>query len=388
MSIASLAECCDFSDVDIEGSFTITSVNDVLRLSYDEGAVTDVDCDDGTYEGSELAAELQTQIDAAFTISSTVTYSSTTYKFTIDVGGGHTVAYTHSGSDAGLTFGFNADHADAQTITSNKAVPGNPADTIQTLLNLVDAWCEKHCHRAFESATYIELRNGNSKTFLYLKQKPITAITQLSVGRVNAIKVRNTGTDVTSAYATVSSTGVDLVIVGGANAGSDTVDWATYTTLTAVVDQINTLSAKGWVATLYDADDASILSTQLIESMAKYCGGRGNTVAADVYLEMPSAPVGDFRYNDVAGQLYLPSGFTKGYRNIYIGYTAGYSSSTMPDDLKGSILIAVKHLYDRRDEDGFGKESIAVAGLTQRYVELLPSEVIRIWDSHKKKVMF
>lgn len=255
---------------------------------------------------------------------------------------------------------------------------------ISPLHSAVEAWCKLACKKDFESATYAELHDGNGKTYLYLKHKPITVITQLSIGRADAIKVKNTATDSTYAYATIDSTKVTLVVLGGTSAGTDEVDYATYTTLTAIVDQINTLG-DGWVATLADSDLASILATQLIECMARYCGGRGNTVASDIYLEIPGTPASNFRYNAKAGQLYLPSGFLKGYQNVYIGYTAGYSSTTMPADLQSSIEIGVKHLYDKRSEDGFGVENIRSGHQSQKYVELLPAEVLKVWDNHGRK---
>jgi len=118
--IVSLENILNYLDVDV-GYFTVNASHDKLILAYDGGSATSVEVDDGTYNGTDLATELQGKIDTAFTISSTVTYSTTTKKFTIDVGAGHTIAYTHTGSDAGLLFGFNQDHAAAQTITSDIA---------------------------------------------------------------------------------------------------------------------------------------------------------------------------------------------------------------------------------------------------------------------------
>jgi len=387
MSIESLANACSFCDVDIKGSFTITAVNDVLVLTSDQGGPCDIDIPDNVYEGSELATALQTAMNADATLTGgvitfVVSYSATTYKFTIDATAGHTIAYTHSGSDGGLTCGFSQNHTAAQTITSDNAVPGNPANMVQTLLNAVDAWCKEYCDQAFESVTYAELSSGKGSKYLRLKQRPVTAITQLSIGRDNAIKVKNTAADATNAYVKVDSTKVTLVVLGGTSASSSEVDYATYKTLTAVVTQINTLG-KGWVAALADSDLAAILSTQLIACESLYCGARANTTASYEYLEIPSTPVGGFKYKGNIGEIYLVSGFPKGYQNIYIGYTAGYSAALMPHDLKLSISVAVKHLYDRRDEDGFGKESIAVAGLSQKYVELLPEETLAVWQSYR-----
>lgn len=255
---------------------------------------------------------------------------------------------------------------------------------IAPLHNTAESWCKLHCDQNFESTTYAKLRNGTGGKYLWLKQRPVTAVLQVSIGRDGAIKVKNTDGTVTNAYVVVDSTKVTLVILGGTNDGSDEVDYATYDTLTKVVTQINTLSAKGWIAELADSDLASILATQLIEAGAVYCGARGNTTASYVNLEIPSTPVSGFEWTPY-GKLYLASGFPKGQQNIYTIHVGGYSVALMPADIKTSIEVTVKHLYDRRDEDGFGVETISVPDLSQKYVDLLPKEVITVWNNYGGK---
>ena len=100
---------------------TITSSNDVSNWKYDGGATTPIDIPDGTYTRTTLATAVQDALDAAFTISSTVTGSEFTRLFTVDVGGGHTIQYIDSGSDGGDVLGFTADSTAAQTNVSNVA---------------------------------------------------------------------------------------------------------------------------------------------------------------------------------------------------------------------------------------------------------------------------
>jgi len=106
----------------------VTGTNDVLKLSYDGGAVTDVTLSQNVYTYTALATEIQTQCDSALGCTSTVTHSSTTglndAKFTIDVGSGHTVALTYTGSTAAVTLGFEGDKSAAQSITSDRYVHG------------------------------------------------------------------------------------------------------------------------------------------------------------------------------------------------------------------------------------------------------------------------
>ena len=71
--IVDLTDILSFLDVDV-GYFIVNASHDVLVLAYDGGSATSVGVDDGTYNGTELAAELESKIDTAFTITSTVSY--------------------------------------------------------------------------------------------------------------------------------------------------------------------------------------------------------------------------------------------------------------------------------------------------------------------------
>jgi len=83
--IVSLTDILNYMNIGV-GYFSVDASHDILVLTYDGGSATNVGVDDGTYSGTELAGHLQTKIDTAFAITSTVTYSTTTKKFTITVG--------------------------------------------------------------------------------------------------------------------------------------------------------------------------------------------------------------------------------------------------------------------------------------------------------------
>jgi len=82
--IVPLTEVLDFLQIDNE-YFVVNAANNTLVLSYNSGTATNVIIPDGTYTGTQLAAAIQTAIDTAFTCVSTVTWSSTTRKFTLSV---------------------------------------------------------------------------------------------------------------------------------------------------------------------------------------------------------------------------------------------------------------------------------------------------------------
>jgi len=172
MAIVSLIELLDFCGIGKE-YFIITAANDVLKLKYNTGVVTDIDIADGTYEGESLAVQLQSKINTAFpTASATVSYSTTTKKFTIAVISPNTIAYTHLGSDAGFTLGFDKDHAAAISIISDLAA-GDPSAILESIRDGVENWVENYCHRIFEETEHTEYHDGHGGGYLDLRYYPI-----------------------------------------------------------------------------------------------------------------------------------------------------------------------------------------------------------------------
>ncbi len=374
MSIISLTEALAFLDIGT-GYFTITAENDLLVMSYDSGADTNVEVSDGTYQGDDLATELQGKIDTAFTISSTVTYSSTTYKFTIAVTSGHTIGLDVSASDAALEFGFTEDPTAAQSIVSDQAATEDPTAPVQVILDGVDSFVKgTHCDRDFEETSYKEYQNGKGKQRLYLKQYPIISVSRLSIGRNEAIKVNNTGT---ATYATVSVTSTGVVL--NKDGTTTTLLFADYATLTLMVAQIN--AETGWQAEVISTSYSSYTSTELIEIMGQQCL---NTSWA--YLEIPNEPEDDFEVYAEEGYIYKAGGFSKGHRNIRTDYAAGYSSDDMPDRLKMACMILVKFIYQKRSEEIFGRKQYSLGAVRAIILEEgMPSEVRLILDKFARK---
>lgn len=114
----------------------VTSSNDVLVFTSDQGGPVSIDIDDGVYSPDARATELQTKMNANTTLtgSGTITfadtYDSATKYYDIDAGTGHTIAYTQSGSDGGAAFGLTANAAAAQVIYSDTPVEGSLTITL------------------------------------------------------------------------------------------------------------------------------------------------------------------------------------------------------------------------------------------------------------------
>jgi len=385
MSIVSLADMLIFLDID-DQYFEINAGNDVLVFTSNVAGPRNIDLSDGTYSGASLATEIARAMNADTTLTGgsitfAVTYSTTTYKFTIDATVGKTIAYTHSGSDAGLTLGFTADHAAAQTITSNTAA-SDPTAVVQDILTETEKFVSNYCRRTFESTAYtLERYDGKGYNIINLEQYPATIVDRVATGVRNAISIKNTNTG-TSASVSVLTTGLRLVLDGTAD--STDVTFATNTTISAMVTAVNAIG-DGWVAASENAAYNSFKSSDLITQSALGCiNGRL------VYLTIPDESEYDIEVNLNKGQIMLPVGFGKGFQNIFVDYTAGYSSDNMPDDLKLAVKIIVQYLYEKRTNNVFGIEfyNIGASGSTglRTIFEtkfIMPKEAERILAEYK-----
>ena len=383
MAIVSLTEALDFLDIS-EGYFEIVTVNNTLNLTSNKGGPVDVDLDSGDYSGSELATELQKKINASGTLTGgsitfVVTYSATTRKFTIDATAGNTIAYDHSESDGGLTLGFTQDAAAAQTITSDNEA-GDPTAIVVEIKAAIEEYVQRSfCKRTFESTAYsLERYDGKGERVVNLDHFPIITLDRVAVGTRKPIKIRNTST-YSTASVSVSSTGLRLVKDGSADS---TTLFATYTTMTSVVDRVNTLGS-GWEAQLLHTDFTNFASTELID---RYAASVVNNNWVE--LEMPEEAEGNVEVYSDRGQIVRKIGFPKGSRNVFVDYIAGYSSDDMPEDLKLGIKIAIAYFYQKREEESFGTKSSWTGKVKVEFEKGdLPREAIGLLGHYRRRKM-
>lgn len=357
MAIVTLTELLDFCEVDV-GYFTIDASHDVLILAYDStGTGTPIKVTDGTYNGEDLASELQDRASSGLpdppTTGLTVRYSPTDKKFTLTATTGETIKYTHTDSDAGLTFGFNQDHDATYEIESDLAA-GDPSAILESIRDGVEDWVEAHCHKTFESADYAKYYDGNGEQYLQLDDYPITALTRVAIGRRSAIRVKNTY-DYTNASISVSSTQLTFT---KDSSSTGAVTFADNDTMGKVVTAINDLS-NGWSAVIESSDYNSFASSELVEMF-------GKSAIEDnwVYLDMPNRAIDDFEVFPARGEIYRGMGWPEGNRNIFVEDTAGHSPTTMPKNLQLAVKIITKAIYQKRGEEIFGVRQYKVGDVS------------------------
>ena len=108
-----------FTDLD-NAVITIDDNHCLLNFTYNSVA-GEITLTNGDYEGDDLATEIATQIDAEYSISSTVGFDSDTGIFTVTVPT-NTISFTYSGSTAGDRIGFRADISAALSVSGVSAI--------------------------------------------------------------------------------------------------------------------------------------------------------------------------------------------------------------------------------------------------------------------------
>ncbi|MBA7584243.1 hypothetical protein ES708_26196 [subsurface metagenome] len=359
MAIVPLTELLDFCDVGV-WYFTIDESHDVLMLTS-TGIAISIDVSDGIYLGSYLASELQDRASSGLgSTELTVAYSTVTKKFTItEASTSKTIAYTHKGSDAGLTFGFNQDHAAAESITSDVAA-GDPSSIISVIHNSVEDWVEEYCGRKFEATLYVKERHdGIGQEVLYFDQYPVLAVNldNLDWGSTGKTVTRNDG----GSFVTDGFVAADKVLVQGSDLNS-----GLFTTSTGS-SGVSALVMTFDETVVTDADDDNVILSHFRE----------------LWVNDDLVDEDDYEVNK--DHIYYPGGFLEGHRNVRMTYYAGYSSSNMPKDLQLAIKIITKAIYQKRGEEIFGVKQYKVGDVSITCEDSdVPREALSILSKFKR----
>jgi len=355
--IVSLEDILQFIDVGV-GYFTIDASHDVLLLAYNSTGTTSIEVTDGTYNGTDLASELQDRASSGLSAAGmTVDYSTGTKKFTIGCATtGETIAYTHIGSDAGLTFGFNADHSASQDITSNLAA-SDPSAIISVIHNSVEDWVEEYCDRKFEATLYVKERHdGIRQEVLYFDQYPVLAVNLDNLVWTADKKVtRNDGGN----FITDGFVAADKVLVQNSDSNSGLLTIATggVAALVLTFDE----------AIVADTDDDNVILSHFRE------------------LWVNDSVVDEDNYEVNSDHIYYPGGFSEGHKNVRITYYAGYNSSGMPKDLQLAIKIITRAIYQKRQEEMFGTSEYWAGDMRIKCEgNDIPKEAIEILTRYRK----
>lgn len=229
-------------------------------------------------------------------------------------------------------------------ITASQAkqyIPGyDSADDafLDDLIARAESAIDVFLHRTLCEATYDDRYDGSRFGVLHTREFPLTLLSRAAIARSRALQVRNTDTTTNQrARVTTTSVGMTLIRVASGVENTDTITWATDVTVTAVETAINALSG-GWEATAV-SEFGLWASTELY-------GDQGPKDAMNQFVDIL---VWDEELNDVevthAGSGQIRGAWPRGFQNVRLQYTAGYTSSTLPADITQAIGIAVSAWY-------------------------------------------
>jgi len=212
---------------------------------------------------------------------------------------------------------------------------------LEMLINHATTLIENELGYKIKKRTHREYYSGQGTSHLWLENIPIVNINMLSEGRDDAMTVTYDNGDAAYATVEVTDSSVRLRKKVSGNTTVNELAFSDYTTIGSLDTAIDELS--GWTATVVSSFD-DYPTSDLIVSPAKSAND------ADVTLEVPSACETDYEIEDAdIGRIYNPYGFTRGHKNWFIEYVAGYD--TVPAPIESACLELVGMMYNLSTRD-------------------------------------
>ena len=206
---------------------------------------------------------------------------------------------------------------------------------VNLIVRVQDA-VEKYCNRTFDATAYTEWMNGSGEADLYVKQWPITALLRVAIGRRGAGSLTHSNSN---AYSCVlQNNGTNFTAIEYLNDGTTntaTVAISGSTTISSLMG-----SVVGSVTSITNNTDATLgamPSTELVEFYGF------EMVDSNYQIEVYDKNINDFRVDLDQGILYRTIGWPRGTNNVYVSYTAGYSS--IPGDLEQLAIDIIANVY-------------------------------------------
>jgi hypothetical protein len=220
--------------------------------------------------------------------------------------------------------------ADVKLYLGAKAADYTDAQ-ITAMVNAASVAINKYCDRVLEATDYAEWLDGSGEYKLRLTQYPIITLRRVLLNSFESMTLQNSAVGAFGASVSVNSGNLNLTVVGGASAGTDTLTLVTYTTLALLEAAILALG-HGWSVTV--ASEARPKDLRTI--------GLSGAFSTAVGLESPDeTQTIDVNIDTPSGLLYASAGWPLGTQNVFVDYRAGYE--TIPEDL---AFIAIRLASD------------------------------------------
>ena len=234
---------------------------------------------------------------------------------------------------------------DAEAVGNKQTLKIKDVYLIERLIDRASDLIERYCNRKLVSRAYSrEIYYGSGATKLLLEQYPVTQVTRLSSGRSNSFSILNTSTDANYCTVEVTSTAMKLIVDGGANEVTGSIDFtlATYTYIDELIAAIHD-NGGGWSCTTMATDTGSRDASELLIRPSMFVDP-----TTQAYIETVDDDLTEYRLLEPTedrnfGALKRPSIFSPS-TEYFVNYVAGYTS--IPYALEQACIELVKYKYD------------------------------------------
>jgi hypothetical protein len=237
-----------------------------------------------------------------------------------------------------------ATSARAQYHSGLASLASSNSNLFTAVLAAASSAIKRETMRDFISTAYTEYYDGLHcpNQVLSLKQYPVLSISRVATDPRGVLSVTNSSASNQRATVSTTSGAVSLVHVASAVSSTNTLAFATYTTVSALETAIDAIGS-GWAATALSGygSYASADLTTLQGAMS----AMNTNVELLMYLEDAEC----WRLDDQAGILhadYLP----RGRRSVRVDYTSGYAA--VPDEIQEACVQLAYDIYLAGTRDG------------------------------------
>lgn len=222
-----------------------------------------------------------------------------------------------------------------RTLDYLKGVKDSDHTLISELIICASQVVDRYCDRIFAQTTYDILVDGSGERTLRLPYFPLLDVTAVRSNPTDAVSITNTSTSQV-ATVNVNATGIVLTSISSAVTTTTTLLYATYPTLTLLVAAINAVS--GWSALVSSGFDSNWASADLaIRDVS--LGALNQSVVLKIHKDYAN----DYKTYLDSGMLYSSSGFSSGFENFRIQFSAGFNP--IPNDLQQVVVELVSIMY-------------------------------------------
>jgi hypothetical protein len=179
---------------------------------------------------------------------------------------------------------------------------------------------ERYIGMTVAATDHADWVDGNGSQYLTLDNAPLIYVRRVCKGSQVALEISNTSGDFEFATVAVTDDTMTLTVVGGANAGTETLTLSDYDTMALLRTAILALS-KGWAVEIEEEEQPKSIRPLAYGPVTSST----DSMAIEAAYDNDSATIEDKEEGTLAGS------FAAGHMNIYVDYRAGYE--TMPEAL-------------------------------------------------------